>query len=246
MSKKILSIIIISAFTTGLFSQSIIEYWDHDSYLHIGGGMVTPGEHLSDNGATGFFAQKGYQVDFDYNYIFGYGLGIGGNIEYDQFKFNGQEFLNYTLADNLNVDGGYSSTKFGLNLLANIPIVIVDEGFTVNFFGEFNAGIRSFNIPAIDLYYNEIVNKYVEVTYRSRGNTMGYLGYSAGIQFLIVDRIGINVSYNAVLPSRHSVKYSVRMFDAMEELTEQENYLNNYLDHTGIQFGIMFIFGKKH
>ena len=230
---------------TKMYSQPNINYWDHDSYLLIGGGMVMPGEYLSDATANGLFAKNGYQVDFDYNYIFGLGLGFGGGIEYNQFKFNREAFMEYTGAEEMWMKGGYSSTKFGLNFLANIPIVVVKKKFVLNFFGEFNAGLRGFNIPDIDLKYNEIVNKYVEVTYRSRTSTMGYLGYSAGLQFIFSEWFGINVSYNAVLPSRHSIKYSVRKFDAFDELTEEENYLNNYLDHSGIQFGVMFIFGKK-
>lgn len=241
----ILTTAILGLSLSGVFAQPDIKYWDHDSYLHIGGGMVMPGDYLKDESETGFFAKNGFQVDFDYNYIFGYGLGIGANFEYDQFKFNKEAFMEYTGAEEMYVEGGYSSGKFGLNLVANIPIVVVKKGFAINFYGEFNAGLRGFNIPNIDLKYNEIVNKYVEVSYRSRTSTMGYLGYSAGLQFIFNDRFGLNVSYNAVLPSRHSVKYSVRMYDAFEELTEEENYLNNYLDHTGIQFGIMFVFGKK-
>lgn len=225
-------------------AQPDVKFWKKASYLHIGGGTVTPGAYMSDINEGGLMAKNGYQIDFDYNYMFNYGIGIGGNIEYNNFKLNKDKFFEYSGADKMWVKGGYSSTKFGLNILANMPIVIVKEGFAVNFYGEFNAGIRSFSIPDIDLEYNPIFNKYVEVTYRSRGNTMGYLGYSAGLQFLFAERFGINVSYNAVLPSRHSIKYSVRKFDAFEELTEDENYLNNYLDHTGLQFGIMFIFGK--
>lgn len=229
-----------------LNAQVDMEFWDRKSYLGIEGGMVMPGTNLKDMTATnGLFAKNGYQIGFDYNYIFGYGLGIGFNVEYDQFNFNKEEYFKITEAEEMTVKGGYSSTKFGLNILANIPLVVVEKKFAINFFGEFNAGLRGFNAPAIDLYYNEIYNKYVEVSYRSRSNTMGFLGYSGGLQFIFNNRFGINLSYNALLKSRHSIKYSVRKFDAFNELYESEDYLNNYLDHTGFQIGIMFIFGKK-
>ena len=244
MLKKYLFAAVFSIGLTGLNAQVDMEYWDHDSYLNIGGGMVMPGENLKSTSDMGFFAKNGYQINFDYNYIFGYGLGIGASVEYDQFKFDKEAFVEYADPEQMWVKGGYSSTKFGLNLVANIPIVVSKGNFAINFFGEFNAGLRGFNIPSIDLAYNEIVNKYVEVTYRSRSNTMGYLGYSGGLQFIFNDRIGINLSYNALLRSRHSVKYSVRMFDAADELYEEENYMNNFLEHTGFQLGIMFIFGK--
>jgi hypothetical protein len=34
------------------------------------------------------------------------------------------------------------------------------------------------------------------------------------------------------------------MFDAAEQLYEEENYINGYLDHTGYQIGFLFLFGR--
>lgn len=239
------SIIISVLFAKTLLAQFDINYLDRTTSIHIMGGTLKPSEELSSTDETiGLFAKKGYQIGFDFNYIIKYGLGVGFNLEIDRLNFNENKFLEYAGTNDAKIKGRYASTKFGLNILANVPIVVDKGDFAINLFGEFNAGFRGFNIPSINLYYNELQNKYTEVSYRSRANTMGYLGYTGGIQFLFADVFGLRASYSVTLPSRHSMKYSVRMTDAFGNVEEAENYLNNYFDLTGLQFGIFFLIGK--
>lgn len=226
------------------FAQPDLNYWNNVSYFKMGGGTLEPGPRMTATDTEGLFAKKGFQVGFDYNYMIAYGLGLGFNLEFNQFGFNRDAFMSVAQPQQMEVRGGYSSAKFGLNALFNMPIVLHPQYFTLNLYVEGNAGLRGMSIPSIDMWYDETINKYVEVSYRSRGGSMGYLGYSGGVQFLFNNKFGINVSYNAVEPSRHSIKYSVRKFDAEGQLFEDENYLNNFLDHSGLQFGILFIFGK--
>lgn len=242
---RTISIIISVLFVKTLLAQFDINYLDRTGSIHIMGGTLKPSEELSSTDETmGLFAKKGYQIGFDFNYIIKYGLGVGFNLEIDRLNFNKDKFLEYAGTNSAKFKGRYASTKFGLNILANVPIVMDKGDFAVNLFGEFNAGFRGFNIPSINLYYNELQNKYTEVSYRSRANIMGYLGYTGGIQFLFADVFGLRASYSVTLPSRHSMKYSVRMTDAFGNVEEAENYLNNYLDLTGLQFGIFFLIGK--
>jgi len=242
---KKLSLLIFVLLAKLTFAQFDINYFDKTSSLHLNGGTLKPSDELMSTDETyGLFANKGYQIGFDFNYIIKYGFGIGFNLEFDRLNFNKNKFLEYAGTTDAKIKGRYASTKYGLNIVENIPIVIDENNFTVNIFGEFNAGLRSFNIPSIDLYYNELQNKYVEVDYRNRSNTTGYIGYSGGIQVLFAEVFGLNVSYSVTLPSRHSIKYSVRMTDAFDNVEEAENYLNNSLDLSGLQFGIFFVFGK--
>lgn len=242
--KKISFIILLFA-TQFSIAQFDINYLDQTGILHFTGGTLTPSEELSNTDENvGLFAKKGYQFGLDFNYIVKYGLGFGFNLEVDRLNFNKDKFLEYAGTNDAKIKGRYASTKFGLNILANVPIVVDKGDFAINLFGEFNAGLRGFNIPSIDLYYNELQNKYTEVSYRSRANTMGYLGYTGGIQLLFADVFGVRASYSVTLPSRHTMKYSVRMTDAFGNVEEAENYLNNYLDLTGLQFGVFFVFGK--
>ena len=243
--RKILLSAIISLYFSVSFAQVDMNFWDNTPYIHFGGGMVYPGSELKSTQPNGLYAKNGFQVFGDFNYIIKYGIGLGLNVEYDQFAFNKEAFITSSKPASQNIGNGYTSTKVGLNILMNIPIVVVKERFTVNMYCEFNPGIRGFNIPSIDLLYNENVNKYVEVHYRTRSNISGYIGYSAGLQLLFSERFGLNFSYNSVFRSRKSIKYSVRMFDAFGNLYEEERYLNNYLDHSGWQIGLMFLFGRK-
>lgn len=242
---RVVSIIISFFLVKTLSGQFDINYLDHTGSIHIMGGTLKPSEELSSTDETmGLFAKNGYQIGFDFNYIIKYGLGIGFNLEIDRLNFNKNKFLEYAETNDAKIKGRYASTKFGLNVLANIPIVLDKGDFAINIFGEFNVGLRGFNIPSIDLYYNELQNKYTEVSYRTRANTMGYLGYTGGIQFLFDEVFGLRASYSVTLPSRHNIKYSVRMTDAFGNVEEAENYLNNYLDLTGLQFGVFFLIGK--
>ncbi len=227
------------------YAQFDINYFDKHGYLKITAGNIKPSEGLTSTNETGLYAKDGYFFGFDYNHMIAYGLGVGLNVQIDRLDFNKEAFSEINHTNDFKIKGRYASTRFGINVLANVPIVISKNHFTINLYGEGNAGLRGFNIPAIDLYYSELENKWVEVNYRSRSNTMGYLGFSAGLQFIFADVFGINLSYNEILPSRHSIKYSVRLTDAMGNVQEDESYLNNYLDMKSFQFGIFFLFGKK-
>jgi hypothetical protein len=228
-----------------LFSQFDIKYFDKHGYLKITGGNLISSEEMRKTDETGMFAKNGYFVGFDYNHMIAYGIGLGLNVQIDRYNFNDKAFSEFAHTNNYKIKGRYASTRWGINALANIPVILIKEKLTVNIYGEANAGIRSFSIPSIDLYYNELENKWVEINYRSRSNTMGYLGFSGGIQFIISDFFGINISYNEILRSRHSIHYSVRLTDAYNNVVEDENYLHNYLDSKSLQFGILFLIGKK-
>lgn len=244
MRKLLLSLIFCIGITV-TFAQVDINYWDKVGYIQLGGGMVYPGNGMKSTLSNGLYAKNGFQLVADFNYIIKYGIGVGLNIEFNDFLFNKNAFLKTAQPESMYVDGDYTSTKVGLNILMNLPIIVSDEKFVLNMYGEINPGLRGFNIPSIDLFYNENLNKYIEVHYRTRKNFMGYIGYSAGLQMLFSDKWGINLSYNSLFQTRHSIKYSVRMFDAFGNLYEDEKYLNNYLNHSGWQVGFMFLFGKN-
>ncbi|MFO8066174.1 MAG: hypothetical protein R6U11_01195 [Bacteroidales bacterium] len=243
--KRIFVLAILSVLFVETYSQTSMNYWNNARYFKITAGTVTPGRDFSDATENGLFAKDGYQIGFDYNYMIAMGFGLGLNLEFDRFHFNKEAFFDLAEPDYMEVIGGYSSTKFGLNALFNVPLEIQKNVFAINFYIEGNAGFRGMSIPSINLEYNEITNNFVEVKYRPRSSTMGYLGYSGGLQLLFYNRFGINVSYNAILQRRNSIYYSVRKYDTEGELFEEENYLNNNLDHTGLQFGILFLFGKR-
>lgn len=245
MMKKIFSLAILSLIIIGLNAQPDMKLLDKKFCIDAYGGMVIPGADFAKKTSDGLFADNGFQVGFDFNYIIAYGIGVGFNYEYNRFNFDKDAFLSFAQPDSFNIKRGYNSNKFGINLNLNIPIVVVKNSFTVNLFGEGNAGIRTMSIPSIDLKYSELSNRFVEVTYRARTSSMGYLGYSGGLQFIFSKKFGVNLSYNALLKSRHSIKYSVRKFDAAGELYEEESYANNYLDHQGFQIGLMYWFGGK-
>ncbi|MCX7861984.1 MAG: hypothetical protein N2449_03245 [Bacteroidales bacterium] len=227
-----------------LIAQFDIKYLDKCGYLKITAGNIMSNDDMKRTDESGLFAKNGYFIGFDYNHIITHGFGIGINIQIDRYNFNKEAFAQFALADDYKVKGRYASTRWGLNIVQNIPIVVSENNFLINIYGEANAGLRGFSIPAIDLYYSELNNKWVEVNYRTRMNTMGYLGFSAGLQFIIADFLGINISYNEVLRSRHSIRYSIRLTDAFEQVEEKESYLHNYLDSRSLQFGVFFLFGK--
>ena len=244
MRKSILTILLTAAISVS-FAQVDMAFFKKAATFQFGGGMVFPGEDMKSTKSTGLYADNGFQLSFDLNFMSKIGLGGGLNVEYDQFLLNKTAFMNATKPLSMEVEGGYSSTKVGLNVMMNIPLVVSKNKFAINMYGELNPGVRGFKIPSIDLHNDETVFKYVEVSYRSRKNYMAYVGYSGGLQFLFNEKWGINLSYNALFRTRHSIDYSVRMFDAFGNLYEGEEYLNNYLDHSGWQLGLVFVMGKK-
>ncbi len=244
MQKKLLlAILTIVGFSA--IAQPDIMYLKRSSYFEIGGGTVTPGNGLTGTSSSGLFAKNGGQFYMNYNYFFGYGIGAGINLEADFLGFDKERFLKNSGAESMTMKGGYSSSKFGLNHLASLPVVLIDKKLALHFYVEGNAGFRGFSIPDINLFYDELSNKYVEVNYRPRSSSMYYLGYGGGIQLMYRKKIGFNVSYNTLMPIRNSIYYSVRKTDAFDNVEEEEGYLNNFLDVSGIRFGILFIFGGK-
>lgn len=244
MKKTYLLLLTTMLYCMSVSAQPSLDYWDKASYFSIYGGSVIPGSGMTGEAADGFFARNGYQFGLDYNYMITMGFGLGLNLEATEFHFDDQAFVDFARAEKMEARGGYGSTKFGLNILWNFPLVIVPRKFALNLYAEGNAGFRNFSIPALDLFYDENLNKYVEVSYRPRSKTLAYAGYSLGFQLLFVDRYGINISHNNILRSKHAIPYSVRKVDAFDVLYEEENNMVNYLDHTGWQFGFFFIFGK--
>ncbi len=228
-----------------IVAQPNMNLLDKKVNIDVYGGMVIPGTSFSSTNQNGLFAKNGFQIGFDVNYIIAYGLGVGFNYEFNRFNFDKDAFISYAQPDSFSISRGYNSGKFCLNAQINIPFEIIKDKFTINLYGEGNAGLRTMSIPSIDLKYNELSNRFVEISYRARNSSMGFLGYSAGLQFLFLNKFGINLSYNALLKSRHSVKYSVRKFDAQGQLYEEESYVNNYLEHSGYQLGFVFWFGGK-
>lgn len=227
-----------------LMAQVNPRYWDGTGYLSVTGGPATPGRDLSSTDKNGLMANNGLVADIDYNHMIAYGIGVGVNIGVDYFEMNEELFLQHSIPSSYNITGGYLSGRIGLNMVMNLPVEIVRRGFVINFFGELNAGLRSYSIPDVDLYYHELQNKYLEVAYRSRNNVMGYAGYSAGIQFIFSDCWGINFSYSALMKSQHRIKYSLRAIDVAGEVTEDDDYLSGRLDRSGFQIGFLFVFGR--
>ena len=220
------------------------NYWDRSGYLSITAGPATPGRELSSTADNGLLAENGLLADLDYNYMIGYGFGVGLNLGLDHFGLNEEAFTAITQPLHYSTSGGFSSIRVGLNFLMNVPLVILRDKFCFNLFGELNGGLRSFSIPEVNLTYSELFNKYTEVTYRSRDNTMGYAGYSTGLQFVFLNRFGVNISYSAIFNSQHRINYSVRASDAMGQLYEEENFLSAKLDRTGFQVGVLFLIGQ--
>lgn len=242
---NLLLVLLCACFTNSGWAQLKPEYLDKGGNINIYGGITYPGSEFSSTTSTGLFAKNAFQFGIEGNYIIKYGFGLGLDLGGEWFKFDQQAFSKYADPETIDVKGGYSSTYFGLNFVANIPIVLDKKHFTVNFFIVGTPGLRGIRIPSIDLTYDEILNKYVEVTYRSRANTAGYLAYRGGIQFLLNNAWGLSLSYKGVMRSQHRLNYSVRMFDAEGELYEEENYLSTYFNSESYQVGLIFLLGVK-
>lgn len=242
---KTLNILFILLFISSItvWAQVDPEYLDGGGNINIYGGISYPNSEFSAKTPNGLFAGNAFQFGIEGNYFIKYGLGIGIDFGGEWYKFDKQAFSNYADPETIEVKGGYSLSYFGLNFVANLPIVIDKNDFTINLFAVGTPGLRGIRIPTIDLTYDELVNRYVEVSYRSRANTSGYLAYRGGIQFLFNNAFGLSLSYKGVKRSKQKMNYSVRMFDAAGELYEDENYLNSYFNSESYQVGIIFLLG---
>lgn len=237
--RKILIVFVMVCSVIIIHAQPQLNLFDKQASLIFSFGTLVPNEEFASNKENGLFAKDGFQLGFDVNYVIANGIGLGFNYEYNYFAFDKDAFLSISQPDRYLIRRGYRGNKIGMNLIFNLPIVIIPDKVTVNLFAEGNAGFRTMSIPDIDLEYNELSNRYVEVTYRSRSNAFGYLGYSGGLHLLFGQKYGVNVSYNALMKSRHSLRYSVRKFDAQDNLFEEESFANNFLHHYGLQIGFV-------
>jgi len=235
--------IVFLCFTNNLWAQLDIEFLDGGGNISLYGGITYPSSEFSSTASTGLFAKNGFQFGIDGNYIIKYGLGIGLDLGGEIYRMDKNAFLKYANPKTMDIYGGYTLTYFGLNVVANIPIVIDDDHFTINLFGVGTPGFRGIRIPEIDLTYNELDNRFVEVSYRPRSSTSGYIAYRGGIQFLFNNKFGLSFSYKAVLRSQHKLKYSVRSFDAEGKLYENEDYLASYFNSESYQAGLIFLLG---
>jgi hypothetical protein len=216
-------------------------YFDKTTNLKLYGGLTIPSQEFSNTSSNGGLATNAYQIGFEINSIIKYGIGVGLDVGVDKYGFDYMAFNNYANAQTIETIGRYSSTFFGLNLSYNLPIKIT-RNFALKVFGIGSAGLRGMRIPEIDLTYDEINNKYVEVSYRPRSSTMGYLSYRAGIEFIFNERWGISTSYKSVVRSQHRIYYSTRSFDTAGELYESEDFLSTYLDSKSYQIGVLLQF----
>ncbi|MCX7954646.1 MAG: hypothetical protein N3A01_05600 [Bacteroidales bacterium] len=240
--RKIITFLTTFILSKLLICQPHLTFLDKKANLDIYGGTHYPNEDLKKTDETGFFAKNGYNIGFNINYVIKYGIFVGFNLEYNHLFFNDKAFKEYSNAETIKARDGFNSTRYGINGGINIPIIIDKETFCISIYGEFNSGFRSFNIPRIDLTYNELLNKYVEVIYRPRGNTLFYYGYSGGINFIFKKKFLVNIAYNNIQPTKHSIRYYTRTSDAFNNIQEYENHLTNYLDSWEIQFGFGFYF----
>lgn len=240
--KKLILTSIISIYAVHLICQLKLTHFDRKGSIDIYGGIYRPNEDLKKIDETGFFAKNGYNLGFNINYSIKYGFFIGFNIEYNHIFFNKTAFLAYSQAESIKAKDGFNSTRYGINCGINFPLIIDNDNFCINLYGEFNTGLRSFSIPRIDLIYNELLNKYVEVMYSPRGNTLFYYGYSGGINIIFNNKYSINIAYNNIQPTKHSIRYYTRLTDAFGKIEEYENRLTNYLDSWELQFGIGLFF----
>jgi hypothetical protein len=226
-------------------AQVDMEYLDRGGNINIYGGITYPSSEFSSTTPTGGFAQNGFQFGIEGNYIIKYGIGIGLDLGGEWFQVDKQAFWDYANPQTMEIKGGYTSTYFGLNVLANFPIVISDDHFTINLFAMATPGLRGVRIPAIDLTYNELENRYVEVSYRARPGTNGYIAFRGGVQFLFNNAFGLNFSYKRVMRNQQQLYYSVRSFDAEGNLYEDENYLTSYFNSVSYQVGLIFLLGVR-
>ena len=240
-----LAVLVSFCTVNSVWGQIDMEYLDKGGNINIYGGITYPSSEFSSTTSSGLFAKDGFQFGVEGNYIIKYGIGIGLDLGGEWFRVDEQAFRDYANPETMEIKGPYASTYFGLNIVANLPIVIDDDHFTINLFAVGTPGIRGIRIPEIDLTYNELDNRYVEVSYRPRPGTSGYISYRGGIQFIFNNAFGLSLSYKGVMRSQHKLNYSVRSFDAEGQLYEEENYLNTYFNSESYQVGLLFVLGVK-
>lgn len=237
--KKYIFTAICATFSLQLFAQFEIHRYDNRGRATGYAGVTIPGYYMALEDQDGLFANPGVLAGFDVQFIIAYGLGFGLTVEQNNFSFDHKNFLLVAGADSIIKYKGYRSSKFGLMAVANAPITFGKSDFSLNIFIKGQAGFRTFYGPEFDMFFHPLENRYVQVNYRPRENTMGYLGYSAGIEFLITPNFGITCSYQSVIPSKHKLEYSIRAFDEEAKIHQLEQNIISYFDFRSIQIGIV-------
>jgi hypothetical protein len=230
--------------TLPALAQVDLSYFEKTGMFKMGGGSLKPGPDLASSGPKGLLADDGYQINLGFDYSPYKGLFAGFHYDFQRLGFQEATFAQQAGASTYRVRRGFRSSRFGLNLGWNFPVHLVRDKVLLIASGEVQAGLRGMNIPLIDLQYDPLDNRFVDVTYRSRSNTFGYTGALGGIRILFGKVVGIYVNRQFTFKSRHSIKYSVRRFDAEGQLYESELRLHQYLDNSGYQFGVFFVVGK--
>ncbi len=218
------------------------KYLNQMGKINIYGGRTYPGSKFLSTSPTGLFAKNGYQMGFEYNRLFKYGLGIGVDLSRDWFGVDENKFQNYINSETMEISGGYSINSLGFTSTSNVPILLHDNEFMINLFVIGTFGFQFTSPPSIDLTYNELNNKYVKVSYDDENNTDGYLAYRIGVQFLIINSIGISFSYKSVMHSKNRFDYSVDKTDAEGTVYEDENYTITSSQLKSFQIGLTVLF----
>jgi hypothetical protein len=225
-------------------AQVDLSFFEKTGMFKMAAGPLKPGPDLASSEPKGLLAEKGYQINLGVDYCPYKGLFAGIHYDFQRLGFQEARFAQIAGAASYRVRRGFNSSRFGLNLGWNFPVRIWKDQIRLVVSGEVQAGLRGMTIPQIDLQYNPLDNRFVEVTYRSRANTFGYTGGLGGIRILFGKVVGVYVNRQFTFKSRHSIKYSVRRFDAEGQLYESELRLHQYLDNSGYQFGVFFVIGK--
>jgi hypothetical protein len=238
---KVFLFILLPAFVAE--AQVDLRLLEKKGQLRIGGGSLKPSADFSSAGEGSLFVKNGFQINGGFTYGIYRNLGLGCHLDYNQYGFDLAGFSKQQGGPGVTQLASFNSTRFGLSAIVNFPVLIGKKA-ALNFYGEGQAGLRGMNAPKLDLTYGELENNFTEVSYRPRASTMGYLAITGGMQILFSRKFGFYAAWQKTFDSRHSIKYSSRAFDADGQLTEGEHVLHQYLGSTGIQGGILFVFGN--
>lgn len=224
-------------------AQADLRFFERKAQLRLGAGSLRPSAEFLKNGPEALFARNGFQINSAFSYCFFRNFAAGVHLDYNQYGFDRSGFAAQQGGPAITQLSSFNSTRFGLSALVSLPFRI-GKSAALNLWLEGQAGIRNMNIPKLDLTYGELENLYVEVAYRPRSNTMGYLAFCGGMQVFFTKNFGIYAAWQQTADSRHSIKYSSRAFDTNENLQEGEHLLHQYLGSTGIIGGVVFNLGK--
>lgn len=228
---------------TLMLAQVDLSLYEKKAQFQMGGGSLQPSAEFAKAGTDALFVRNGFQVNFAFSYVFFRNFAAGVHLDYNQYGFDRTAFIRHQDNPAVTQLSSFNSTRFGFSGMVFLPVKIGKQS-SFSFFLEGQAGLRNMNIPKLDLTYGELDNQYVEVAYRPRSNSMGYLALNGGVQVHFTRNFGLYASWQKTLDSRHSVKYSSRAFDAAGNLTEGEHFLHQFLGSTGIRGGLVFTFGK--